>query len=233
MKKYITVILLTLSTTLAANAQVSVAYSAGYGDYKMEDMHRLLETSLSSVKTQLPPGVRITDKFPGYITHNIDAAYRLKRHEIGLKGAYMTTGGKIAYSDYSGKYHETLTLNGFRIGALYRFHFLRTQIGDLPFSLYGEISPAVTFTSLKYDALLDLPDYDVHETNPNDNVSTDEIGFSIQPLIAAQLLLTRNIFVSCSGGYDFEFGAKLSTINNQMRADWSGLRVNLGLGFMF
>lgn len=233
MKKYITVILLVLVGTLAVNAQVSVAYSAGYGNYKMEDMHRLLEASLASVKTQLPPGVRITDKFPGYITHNIDAAYRLKRHEIGVKGTYMTTGGKIAYSDYSGKYHEKLMLNGYRVGAMYRFHFLRTRISDLPFSLYGEISPAVTFTSLKYEALLDLPDYDVHETNPNDNVSTDETGFSVQPLIAAQLLVTRNIFISCSGGYDFEFGAKLSTINNMLRVDWSGFRANLGIGFMF
>lgn len=233
MKKYIAIIFLTLGAVLTANAQVSIAYSAGYGNYKMDDMHRLLEASLSSMKTQLPPGVRITDKFPGYITHNIDVTYRLKRHEIGLKGTYMTTGGKIAYSDYSGKYHETLTLNGFRVGALYRVHFLRTQIGNLPFSLYGEISPAVTFTGLKYDALLDLPDYDVHETNPNDNVSTDETGFSIQPLIAGQLLVTRNIFISCSAGYDFEFGAKLSTINNQLRVDWSGFRGNLGLGFMF
>lgn len=233
MKKYIAAALLALSTIMAANAQISIAYSVGYGDYRMDDMQHLLDISLSSLKPHLPLGVRITDRFPGYITHNIDAAYRLKRHEIGLKGTYMTTGGKIAYSDYSGRYYEKLTLNGFRLGMMYRFHFVKTQIGNLPLSFYGEISPAVTFTDLAYKTLLELPDYDVHETNPNDNVSTKETGFSIQPLIAAQLLLTRNFFISCSGGYDFEFGAKLSTTNNMLRVDWSGFRGNLGTGFVF
>lgn len=233
MKKYILAVILTTGAILSLNAQVSISYSAGYGNYKMEDMNRLLELSLSAMKSQLPPAVRITDNFPGYITHNIDAAYRLKRHEVGLKGTYMTTGGKIAYADYSGKYHEKFTLNGFRLGLMYRFHFAKIQMGNLPLSFYGELSPAVTFTSLKYAALLDLPDYDVHETNPNNHIGTKEKGFSIHPLIGTQLQLSQNIFISCNGGYDFEFGAKLSTTKDQLRVDWSGFRANLGLGFIF
>lgn len=233
MKKYISLVFIALIVTITANAQVKASYSIGYGDYVMSDMNEILDASLRSIQSQLPAGVRITDNFPGYITHNIDASYQIKRHEFGLKGTYMTTGGKIAYSDYSGEYYEKLTLNGYRVGAMYRFHFVKSKLGSFPLSLYGELSPAVTFTNLKFNALLSLPDYDINETNTEDIVSTKETGFSIQPLIGAQLFMTRNIFVTMSGGYNFELGSYLSTTNDRYRADWSGLRVNGGVGFSF
>ena len=232
MKKHVTLIFLALVVTITASAQIKVSYSIGYGEYKMESMKNLLDASFELVKAEFPPEVIITDNFPGYITHNLDASFNLKLHEFGLKGTYMTTGGKIAYADYSGEYFEKLTLNGYRFGAMYRFHFLKTKIGNIPLNLYGELSPAITFTSLKYKALLSLPDYEVHEI-PEDKISTNETGYSIQPLIGGQLFVIRNIFVNVSAGYDFEFGSELSTANNMYRVDWSGFRVNGGVGFSF
>ena len=110
---------------------------------------------------------------------------------------------------------------------------MKTHLGTFPLSFYGELSPAITFTNLKYEALLSLPDYDINESNPEDNVSTKETGYSIQPMIGGQLFVTRNIFLTLSAGYDFEFGSKLSTTNNTLRADWTGIRVNGGIGFSF
>lgn len=233
MKKYILTILCILGGAISIQAQINISYSVGYGNFKMNDMSRLLEASLQAVNLSLPAGVRITDNFPAHIIHNLDVSYSVDRHEVGLKGTYMTTGGKIAYADYSGKYYEKLTLNGYRVGTLYRFHFFRTPPGKPLFSIFGEVSPAITFTQLKYKALLSLPEYNVHETNPEDNVSTNEIGFSIQPLIGGQLFITNNLFTSISIGYDFEFGSKLETTNNTLRADWSGFRVNAGIGYRF
>lgn len=233
MKKYILTILWFICGTIGMHAQLSISYSAGYGDYKMDDMRRILDASLQTMRYSLPKTIRITDNFPGYITHNFDVAYSSRHHEIGLKGTYMTTGGKIAYADYSGKYYEKLTLNGYRIGAMYKFHFLETQVGNKTFSLFGEVSPAITFTQLKYKALLSLPDYDIHETNTEDNISTNESGFSIQPLIGGQLFITNNLFTFANIGYDFEFGSKLETTNNMLRADWSGFRINAGIGYKF
>lgn len=233
MKKYILLILCVLGGAMSVHAQVSVSYSVGYGDYKMSDMNRLLDASLSALQNSFPSGVRITDKFPGYVTHNLDATYSFHRHEVGVKGTFMTTGGQIAYSDYSGKYKEKLTLNGYRLGVMYRFHFIKTHIGRMPLSLFGEASPAITFTKLKYKASLTLPEYNINETNPDDHISTNETGFSIQPLVGAQLFLTKGLFISLSLGYDFEFGAKLGTMNNALRADWSGFRANAGIGYKF
>lgn len=67
MKKYFTFIFLALIVSTTASAQVRVSYSVGYGDYKMDDMNRLLDASLSLIAMELPAGVAITDRFPGYI----------------------------------------------------------------------------------------------------------------------------------------------------------------------
>ncbi len=150
MKKYIITIFCILSGAMGLHAQVSISYSTGYGDYKMKDMSWMLDASLQAVQSSLSAGIRVTDNFPAHITHNLDVAYSLNCHEVGLKGTYLTTGGKIAYADYSGKYYEKLTLNGYRIGAMYRFHFFRAQPEKRSFSIFGEISPAITFTQSSY-----------------------------------------------------------------------------------
>jgi len=65
----------------------------------MNEMKQLLETAFNSVVTTMPVGTRIVDNFPPYITHNLDLSYKFNRHELGLKSSFLTTGGKIAYSD--------------------------------------------------------------------------------------------------------------------------------------
>lgn len=218
--------------SFSAKAQFSISYSAGYGTYQMGDLKALIRTAYTMMAPTLPDGTRITDNFPGYITHTLDGTYLLKRHEIGLKASYLTTGGIIAYSDYSGKYEEKIILNGYRIGLLYRLNAAAGDIGRYKLSLFGEFSPAVTFSRLKYNASLVLPKFDVNEKAP-DNLSTNETGYSLQPILGCRLAVSPQISFFISAGYDFEFGTKLSTTNDYYRADWSGLRFNGGLTWLF
>lgn len=231
MKKYI-IATMFLLLCLGANAQFNISYAVGYGGYKMNEMKQLLETAFNTVVTTMPVGTRIVDNFPPYITHNLDLSYKFNRHELGLKSSFLTTGGKIAYSDYSGKYVEKLTLNGYRVGAMYRINFGESKFDACTWSFFGELSPAITFTKLKYKATLDIYDPKVHQTAP-DNVSTNETGLSLQPLVGSKLSLTRTISFFVSLGYDFEFGSKLATTNDMYRADWSGFRLNGGTTFSF
>lgn len=231
MKKYLITALLML-IGLGANAQFSLSYSVGYGSYKMGDMKQLLNSGYSSVRQSMPKGIRIVSNFPGYITHKMDFAYKFKLHEFGLTGSYLTTGGKIAYSDYSGKYIEKLTFNGYRIGAMYRYYFSENKLGACTLSFFGEVSPGITFTKLKYMAALDLYEQNVHQ-KADDNISTNATGFTVQPLLGSRLSLTRNFSLFASLGYDFEMGAGLSTTNDVYRADWSGFRLNGGATYSF
>lgn len=226
-KKQIILLALMMSITITAAAQFNVSYSAGYGTYEMGDMSNMLEQSLSAIRGQMPDGLKITDNFPGYITHNIDLAYRLNRHEFGLKGSYFSTGGKTAYADYSGRYHEKLLLDAYRVGLMYRFHFFK--LSNI-FSLYGELSPGITFSSLDYDVLLELPDYEVKETDPGADLGDIKSGYSILPMIGAQFQPIRHLYFQAAVGYDVEFGAKLNK-NKNLSAEWSGIRLQLGVGF--
>jgi hypothetical protein len=218
--------------SFSVKAQFSISYAAGYGTYQMNDLKSLIETAYIQMAPTLPPGTRVVDNFPGYITHTLDGTYLLKRHEMGLKVSYLTTGATIAYSDYSGKYEEKIILNGYRVGLLYRLHSNAREVGPYKLSFFGELSPAVTFTHLKYKASINLHESDVHEEAP-DNLSTNESGYSLQPLLGCRLAVSRQLAFFTSAGYDFEFGAKLSTTNDYYRADWSGIRANAGLTWLF
>ena len=224
--------ILFLATTLGANAQFSVSYTAGYGSYKMGDMKKLLESAFQMEQGTMPAGLRIVDNFPAYVTQSVDFTYMRDRMEWGVTGTFMTTGGKIAYSDYSGKYVEKLTLTGYRIGATYRYYLSEGKLGKFPLLFYGEVSPAVTFTNLKYSAAVDIYEGNIHE-EANDNVSTKAKGWSVLPALGSKLFLTRKLALTANIGYDIEFGSKLSTTSNTLRVDWSGLRLNGGATIMF
>ncbi len=230
MKNFLLTILLLI--TFSARGQFSVSYAAGYATYEMSELKDLMETAYLQMAPTLPPGTRIVDNFPGYITHTLDGSYLMKRHEVGLKLSYLTTGSSIAYADYSGKYEEKITLNGYRAGLLYRIHTNPQALGTCKLSFFGELSPAVTRTSLKYRASIDFPEADVHEGG-DDPLSTDEIGYSVQPLLGCRLAVSPQLAFFISAGYDFEFGAKLSTTNDYYRADWSGIRAHAGLSWIF
>ena len=74
----------------------------------------------------------------------------------------------------------------------------------------GEVSPAVTFTNLKYSAAVDIYEGNIHE-EANDNVSTKAKGWSVLPALGSKLFLTRKLALTANIGYDIEFGSKLST----------------------
>jgi len=230
MRKYITFLILFIS--IGANAQFRASYSAGYGDYKMGDMKEMLKNAFAGTSSVLPEGVAIVDNFPGYVTHNVDLSYQMNNKELGVKFSYLTTGGKIAYSDYSGKYKEKITFSGYRVGIMYRFHFVNTHISDHKFTIFGELSPAITFTSLSYEGALDLYEANAHQQF-EDNLSTNTTGYSIQPLVGATIELISNFSFYLSTGYDFEFKGKLSTTNDFYRADWTGFRMNAGVSYLF
>lgn len=229
MKKH-TITALFLFLTLGVKAQFNIGYSMGYGTYQMKEMKQLLQQAEGALIQSMPKGIGIVANFPPYITHTVDASYRFKRHELGLKGSYLTTGGKIAYSDYSGKYREKLTLNGIRMGAMYRFYLKENKLGNYALQLFGEISPGITITNLKYKATLDLYQQNIHQEE-RDILATNGNGLSIQPLIGGRLQMNRHISLTASAGYDFEFGATLFTVHR--RADWSGFRLNGGVNCSF
>lgn len=67
----------------------------------MGDVKNLLNTKLQTVNEDLP-SARIVANFPNYMTHSFGLNYVYNQEEFGFQITYLTTGGKIAYSDFSG-----------------------------------------------------------------------------------------------------------------------------------
>ena len=206
-----------------------------YGDYIMSDLKDLTQLAfdLGKESEQLPQGLRLVDNFPAYVTHTMDALYRIKMHEFGVKASYLTTGSKMAYSDYSGSYIEKIVTNGYRVGLMYKVHFYTLPINNKNYkvSFLAELSPALLFSSLKTEGEIKI--YDVNNEQSKENFSEDKIkktAYSIQPLAGTQLALYKHFLFTMTAGYDFSLGAKLSPLH---RIDWSGFRFNLGVGYAF
>lgn len=233
MKRLYIVVLLALVSIVGAKAQFSISYSAGLGHYQMKDMKDLAKYSLSQVVESglAPKGMKLVDNFPVYANHSVDLAYKLEQHEIGIKGTYMTTGATIAYADYSGKTKNKFTTNGYRIAVMYRYHFHEAAIGQHSYSIFGELSPGLTISKLKFKEKTEI------YANTGTITDTEEVkfdnvtGFTIQPLAGVRFKLYNHILLTVSTGYDFEFGCKLPSSN--FRIDWSGFRLNGGVGYSF
>jgi len=226
MKKYISIFLFIVSVHLSV-AQVSVTYSLGYGDYKMSDMKDLLNERFSSVKPFIGK-IKVLDNFPGYLTHNIDASYHLKMHEMGVTFTYLTTGGKLGYSDYSGEYEEKMTLKGYRMGLFYRYNFTEISLtNSTAITFFGDISPALIISDLTYNGYLRIGD---EITSSEEEISGNSTNFSILPQFGIKLKIPYNLSFIISAGYDFNLKGELNNKANT-KIDWSGLRAKCGISY--
>ena len=214
MKNYIT--LLAILFGLTAHAQINISYSPGYGGYKMDNAKHALNGVYNSIKSDLPQNLKITEDFPGYVTHNLDLAYQIKIHEVGAKLSYYTTGGIIAYSDYSGKYKNSTILNGYRFGLVYRIHF---WVPTDRFSVFCEISPAIIHTGFKHKLEYPFSNPNVQK-QPLDKKS--ESTATIQPSLGSRFIVTESILLFAKGGYD-------ALLSSKSDANWSGVRVEIGV----
>jgi len=224
MKKYIT--LLIISFGLSAQAQVNISYSAGYGGYRMKNANMALESVFNTIRANLPRELRITEDFPGYITHNLDLTYQMSSHEAGIKVSYYTTGGIIAYSDYSGKYKNSSILNGYRFGLIYRNHF---WILNDRFSLFFDVSPAMIRTGIKSDLEYSYSNLSILKKIFDKD---SESAVSIQTLLGCRFSATKDILIFGRVGYDFLLISRsdpFSSRTNPKMVDWSGVRCEIGV----
>lgn len=230
MKKYITFLLISVLFAVNIHAQKRIEYSIGYGEYRMTDMQAALTGMMDNLMSQFPFDVAVMSNFPGYITHNFGVTYELNKHEFGVNVGYITTAGKIAYSDYSGEIIGKLSLNAYRIGFVYRYHVYRIGLGSkTSLSFYGELSPGMVLTKLKSKEHVMVGGQLKYIDEPY-NVNSTSTGFSLLPQIGINLNLPYRFGLRVHGGYDIETGSKVKE-KDGIRIDWSGLRFGGGVSF--
>jgi hypothetical protein len=214
---------------IAAAAQFSISFGTGRGSFSMTD----LRNQQLSVRNAMPVKAKVISSFPDYWFYNGGMKWAFENGIMfGADGSYTSSGGRLYYSDYSGKIIYDQTVKSFSVSTL---------IGKI-FKLNGEsvtlqcyLMVGTTFSK-----------YDDHYSEQSDFSRDNKFELSgksrfMQPVIN---LSKRFGFVAANvslGYYQTVIPGNLSMTSSgsqpsngySFTADWSGLRVGCGLSFYF
>ena len=227
-------LLLWLFVTIPLFGQyTSIRTRAGYGGYGMNDLkewHRDIENG------SLP--IASTSTFPAYLNLQIQFVNHSPDKQIGLGFVWdhVSTGGRLAYSDYSGELQADQFLNAESIGALYERNLLITE----RLSVVPSVQLLFTFTSLQYEEYLHTS-AEVSSTT----VLFQSFGAGVSPEVTFRYKIGSWMF-SVGGGYHISASQPLAHVGYSrvplsfidyspidIKPQWSGLRAGITLGKTF
>lgn len=229
--------LLTILLMIVCNAfsQSSFEMSMSYNSYTMGDMKEL------QIKAQEDAGIegKIVDAFPMHF--GFSAQINIKeidlneaKVELGANVSYMSSGSRINYSDYSGYFNFDQLVNRTSIAGIARV-FLKPE---KKFSYGPEVNVIGSLSNLSFETDLNLY---------NSARNTDDLRFSSRSLQLRVNWLSRfnflqKFYIINKVGYEIDiYSGKLifsqnsdahllNVRNDPARLDWSGFRINLGVG---
>ncbi len=218
--KKILFILLLYSPFLTYSQNLSFEYSVGYGTYQLEDIRNLQNSMVNYL------GLKITDCFPNYVTHTAALGLVSDQNYLGTNFSYLTTGGRLHRADYSGSYTADIIMNGYRLGAFYRYSF---NTGFSPLNFYLQISPGFLFSKLRMTEQLTVYSESIEEIN-----ELSGLGLYLEPSIGVTYRFTNWLHLSLGAGYEADlFGTLyLSNQETNIKANWNGFRFYGGLNFI-
>lgn len=224
-----TILLFCIST--AGFSQVQLSLSSGYSTYSMSQ----LKEFQTEMKSQFPVEAKITSSFPGYIYHEFSGAYQFGDHFLsGISLTYGSTGGKIHYRDYSGEMGNEQVAKYFEIGLPLSW---KIPLQENKLNMHLQLRPSWILGNLSMS----------YESEINSKKAVDEVEFKstnvgFQPSVMVERKIgPLFLFLSCAYNQNV-YKSKLFFKENddyyllnskfeKVRADWSGLRVGLGVSY--
>lgn len=215
---------------------ISLSLNASYGTYNMKSMKGFQNELYNDVSSSIDVPFKITDDFPGFIGYELTAKLPQENFFYGLQLAFRSTGGRIAYADYSGKYKVDNDLVVFEavgtvgINLYKRDHLFLNILGHMG-AAYTQHELSSIFQLTGFEAESDL--YEFYSLNVVLAVGTE-----------AQYFLWENIFFRLNVRYDLHIPGELllkenteaflqNSAGSPVKVNWSGARVGLGVGYRF
>jgi|APDOM4702015023_1054809.scaffolds.fasta_scaffold02172_2 hypothetical protein len=209
-------------------AQVSLAYQAGYGTYRMSSLSEYQKNVLK--ESNFP--AEIVTSFPGYFNHKIVIGIPVKMAINKFYAGYLTTAGRISLTDYSGKWLFDQTLNAFQAGLQADHSFYKFK----DFEIKGYINLGLTTTLMRLYQYLSVAEEKFDE-------SYLFVGYGIDFQPGLELIYTRSkfsfgVFAGYEQGFSKAFFKKGSpkikvgtSSDNLVNPDWAGLRTGFQVGY--
>ncbi len=209
-----------------------ISLDAGYGTYQFDELKQL-QTDLSKSYPGLP--VKAVEEFPGFLNYSASVEYRVYNNLwMGLNGGYYTTGGRNHVEDYSGEYRLDIPANGKRIGGQLT-HIFPTGQKIKP---YVRLKGGALFSTVKMEEFFIIYDVDSISTN----YKYKGTAYFGEPSVGLIFAPVKRLFIYLNAGYQFDLKGNLYKNGNKdealyfqsgdnVRANWSGLRLSLGISF--
>jgi len=212
--------------------QFNISLSSGYGVYDLSEMKKFQEYD----RTHFPVNAKIISSFPEYWFYEGSGKYLFRNNfMLGISMAYGSTGGRTSYADYSGKITSDELIN---------FKMLTISLGGIEnlssngLAIAVDLKPGITFTGLtvRYDQ-------EINNTKSSESYKFRSQNITVQPTLSiikrwSQFAISAGIgyhLTVLSGKISLKDQKKafLSTGNEPVHAEWSGLRVSGGLTYFF
>jgi hypothetical protein len=121
MNKTVSLLTALLFTSTLAAAQLPASLHAywGYGSYGMRDMKEFQQASRESMYFN----AQVTDQFPAHFLYGLKYMFKSPIEDrYGIVAEMGSTGGRLAYADYSGTYQFDQLLRYKRLGVVVERH---------------------------------------------------------------------------------------------------------------
>jgi hypothetical protein len=201
-----------------------------YATFKMGDLVQLQAEFLKDLDGAIP--ARVTDNFPSYIGFEGSLTFRKDPVWFGAEVGYNSTAGRIAYSDYSGKFFVDQIVKAPKVGLAVAYT-LSKNVSDWETLIY--FNAGTTFNSYKVDYNLTTA-----KTHHVDVLQFQSINIYVSGGVGVSRNFSR-FFINTKVLYqqDIPTDLTLSSDSNAkltnddgdfVQVDWSGLRPTLSVG---
>lgn len=192
----------------------SISFNTGLG-YAGYDINSL-KSSFALIPNQLDFPAKVTDNFPNIPYISGEFLFDFKDFSFGLFYDDILTGGRIAYSDYSGEYNLDSRISSSTLGFIVFIKLDENEYFDYGVNLKGgfcnvtnEVSETITIQNIS--------------NTVKSSISYDHFNLEID----GRLNFYYSIF---KVGLDVGF---LTEIKNRTNVSWIGGRYSLNLGIRY
>jgi hypothetical protein len=205
----------------------------GWATYSMSQFKKYQDLVIENLLVD----AKITDQYPSYFYQQFQILAENKQGYLrGLVLDFASTGGRIAYSDYSGSYRYDQKLKKVGIGA----HLEEQLFKNKHFQVSSAIQLTLHSTKLAIDEYLDL-EGDVSRSSPE--LAT--LGGAIDVLLGGEYRPFDFLLLRADIGYQAQVFSESFQLDNTPRLlkeeleethfkpNWSGFRGGIALGFLF
>lgn len=199
--------------------------SMGYGFYNMKS----LENFQNDISYTLPElNLKPVQSFPPFFNYQFMITKKFSsKINFGIFFEFLTTGGRNTISDYSGEINIDQIVNGYNFGLLFERNIFAGRIQNLFFTF----RLSYIYSTIQVEENVKLYD-------KSSSISTDfsSEGLGIEPgfsynVLTSPVIISTNLGFNVNLSKDFSLKENSNSKLQNIKAEWTGLRLGLSIGF--